>query len=249
MAAAAAPRAIPIARIVRLRRSARGLALPEQAPLNFETPPANPKPEPSEIRRPTMWRTASSRLCSTAGKQEPDYTDQPIFVAFGFRPSDFLRASVFVFLISLPMPPQLLTQSHPLVSAPIRPRRLRLQHGPRRGTATGRVAPGAAGAALLQLDRTGRLLWLLPEVCGDREDDTAAPAGATPHRRRPGTARRGLDLQPGVPAWRRLVCTERHGELPTDSRMDSRRVRPARRRHRAGSRMPQDPARPMLCGP
>ena len=87
-----------------------------------------------------------------------------------------------------------------LVSAPLRPGRFRLQHGPGRGAAAGRAAPGPAGAALLRLDRAGGLLRLLPEVCRDRAADTVAPAGAPAHRRRPRAARCGLDLQPRVPA-------------------------------------------------
>src|ERR1035441_7538080 len=83
---------------------------------------------------------------------------------FGLRVSDF-RSSPFLNAIAL-------------VSSAVRPRRLRLQHGPGRGAAARRAAARPAGAALLCLDRAGGVLWLLSEVCRASDADSAAPAGA-----------------------------------------------------------------------
>src|ERR1035438_3439338 len=96
-----------------------------------------------------------------------------------------------------------------LVFAPVRRRRLRLEHGPGRGPAAGGAASRPTGAALLQLDRAGSVVWLLPEACRGGANDLAAPAGAAAHGRRPCAPRCGLDLQPGVPAGRRVVFTQR----------------------------------------
>src|ERR1039458_10477479 len=101
-----------------------------------------------------------------------------------------------------------------LVFTAVRPGRLRLQHGAGRGAAARRAASRAAGAALLCLDRAGGVLWLLSEGCRARDDESTEPAGAAAYRRRPRAARRGLDLQPGVPAGRRVVFARRYRQLP-----------------------------------
>src|SRR5439155_13159823 len=106
----------------------------------------------------------------------------------------------------------------------VQPTLRRGKHGGGRNAIANRSPARQTSAAFLWLERTGRELWLLSKICRGGGYDRAAPAGAPPHRRRPGAARRRLDLQCGFPAYGCLVSAQGNRQLQAAAPMDSSRL-------------------------